>query len=681
MKVVTISRPTSAAVIKAAAEAIASGEEFTAVLTAPVEPEFIGKRLIDLCGFYEASIAYSSYIDPAGETIELIDCLSPLRDDFDFGPVIVTPTQILSYAIEEVPDGLDFAAVYALRLALSRHGRVLRAESPQYRCRQSAGESVSQFDYVDPRNREAQIEKERIVTDHLRRIGALVNPDTFPPEDIEKGEFPVEASVIIPVRNRAATITDAIRSALSQQTDFPFNIIVVDNHSTDGTSEAIDAVAATDKRVVHVIPEAEGLGIGGCWNIAIDHDLCGRFAVQLDSDDLYSSTATLSRIVETFRRERAAMVIGSYTLTDFNLRPIPPGLIDHREWTRENGPNNLLRINGAGAPRAFLTSVARSERFPDASYGEDYSMVLAISGRHRTARIFDSLYLCRRWQGNSDANPSRSQVNANNLYKDSLRAAETDRRRLEAFHAAQLSDWPEAAEAYKALEKTVTRTLDTRFGPVILQHNPGRIRSTGVDLKAERPCFLCEANRPAVQKSLWWRDFEILVNPYPIFPLHFTVASRLHTPQSLDYFSPGLMAELAERYHGFTVFFNGAGCGASAPDHLHFQMVPSRFIGAWNNPLSPALRFESKEEVRNWILNHDDRMINVLCRATVDNNVEWLIYDRRAHRPACFADGVMISPGAIDMAGTFIVPRRNDFDSLTAPQAEAIIAEVTNLNN
>lgn len=681
MKFVTITRPTSATVIAAIAEAVASGEEYTAIATAPVEREMPGDALIRLCAFDNAAIAYSDYIDPEGRHIELIDCLSPLRDDFDFGALTVTPTEFLADAADEIPDGLDYAALYALRLALSRRGRVLRASEPQYRCLGDGDGREGQFDYVDPRNREAQLEKERAASDHLRRIGATVNPDTFPPEDIDAGIFPVEASVIIPVRNRVATIADAVNSALSQQTSFTYNIIVVDNYSSDGTTETVAALAAADNKVIHLIPETPGLGIGGCWNAAIDHPSCGRFAVQLDSDDLYSSPDTLRQIIEAFRREKAAMVIGSYTLTDFNLKPIPPGLIDHREWTPHNGPNNLLRINGAGAPRAFLTAVARRERFPDASYGEDYSMVLAVSGRHRTARIFDSLYLCRRWPGNSDADLSHDRVNRNNLYKDSLRATETNRRQLEAFHASQLAAWPQAAAAYAALDSVVTRRLDTRFGPVTLQHNPGRIASTCADLKAERPCFLCAANRPEAQRAMSWRGFEILVNPYPVFPQHFTVVSRSHTPQTLGHDGLTLMAALAERYHGFTVFFNGAGCGASAPDHRHFQMVPDRYVGAWTNQLSPALRFGSPVDVEAWARQRgDDTMLNILCHATPDNAVEWLVYDRRAHRPDCFSRGVMVSPGALDMAGTIILPRRCDFDSLTAAQIENIIAEVTNLN-
>jgi len=679
MKTVRVTGPTSAAVAKAAAEAVSSGEDFIALTSGAVELLPEAEALVRAVGFNNASIAYCDYFETDGTRVSLTDCITPLRDDFNMGPLIVTSADMLADAAAEIPDNLNHAAVYALRLALSRRGHVIHNPVTGYRLAGTAQSGPGQFDYVDPRNRAVQTEMERVVTDHLCRAGALVTPRDFPAENIEDGDFPVEASVIIPVRNRVNTVADAVGSALSQHTDFTFNVIVVDNHSTDGTTDLLDTLAAADPRIVHIIPANQGHGIGGCWNIAIDSPRCGRYAVQLDSDDLYSSAETLQQIVDTFRRERPAMVIGSYMLTDFSLRELPPGLIDHREWTPGNGPNNLLRVNGAGAPRAFLTSAARIERFPDVSYGEDYSMVLALSGRHRTARIFSPLYLCRRWEGNSDANPSRAQINSNNRYKDSLRLTETNRRTLECFHASQLATWDAAAEAYRGLEKIVTRTVETRFGPVTLQHNPGRVRSTAANLAEKRPCFLCGQNRPAQQNALYWRDFAILVNPYPIFPQHFTVVSRSHRPQTLGGPGLSLMAELADKYHGFTVFFNGAGCGASAPDHLHFQMVPSRFVAAWRNPLSPALRFDNPDDARRWTAVHDDSMLNILCQASPDHDVSWLIYDRKAHRPACFHNGgIMVSPGAIDMAGTFVLPRREDFDSATASDIETIITEVTN---
>ena len=281
-----------------------------------------------------------------------------------------------------------------------------------------------QFDYVDPRNREAQIEMEAIFTDHLRKIGAWL-PQRTRTVGEDSGVYAVEVSVIIPVLNRAATVQDALRSALSQQTDFPFNVIVIDNHSTDGTSERIDELASSDSRVIHVIPEETGLGIGGCWNAGINHPACGRYAVQLDSDDMYSGPDTLQRIVDVFRRERCAVVIGSYMMTDFDLRPIPPGVIDHREWTDSNGHNNALRINGLGAPRAFHATTLRSVGgFENVSYGEDYGVVLRLTREYRLCRIYDPIYSCRRWGGNSDAALDISRINAHNAYKDSLRTRE-----------------------------------------------------------------------------------------------------------------------------------------------------------------------------------------------------------------------------------------------------------------
>ncbi len=292
-------------------------------------------------------------------------------------------------------------------------------------------DSEAQFSYVDPRNRASQIEMEQVFTEHLKAIGAYLAPSQCRKTDVSRGEFPVEASVIIPVRNRCRTIRDAVRSALSQVTDFPFNVIVVDNRSDDGTAEILAEIAAEDPRLVvkstASIPYP-AIGIGGCWNIAICSEECGRFAIQLDSDDLYSSESVLTRIVGKFREEQCAMVVGSYTLTDFDGNTIPPGLIDHAEWTDGNGRNNALRINGLGAPRAFYTPVAREIRFPDTCYGEDYAMGLAISRSYRIGRIYESLYLCRRWEDNTDHALPLERINRNNLYKDSLRTAEILKR-------------------------------------------------------------------------------------------------------------------------------------------------------------------------------------------------------------------------------------------------------------
>ena len=359
--------------------------------------------------------------------------LGSVREDFDFGAIVAVNEALMrkweqETAEDNAGDGtvLKYGRWYSLRLFLSRHGALVHLPQTLYGVDEvdARASGQKQFDYVDPRNREAQIEMEAIFTDHLRKIGAWL-PQRTRTVGEDGGVYAVEVSVIIPVLNRAATIQDALRSALSQQTDFPFNVIVIDNHSTDGTSERIDELASSDSRVIHVIPEETGLGIGGCWNAGISHPACGRYAVQLDSDDMYSGPDTLQRIVDVFRRERCAVVIGSYMMTDFDLRPIPPGIIDHREWTDSNGHNNALRINGLGAPRAFHAATLRSAGgFENVSYGEDYGVVLRLTREYRLCRIYAPVYSCRRWGGNSDAALDISRINAHNAYKDSLRTRE-----------------------------------------------------------------------------------------------------------------------------------------------------------------------------------------------------------------------------------------------------------------
>lgn len=366
----------------------------------------------------------------------LIDCQEgALRDDFDFGQAILFRTSSLKEAADLVRPELEFAAMYALRLAMKR---IVHINEPLYTAREldTRRSGEKQFDYVDPRNRSVQIEMETVCTDYLKTIGAYLPPSFKEPDlslDPAMGGCPettpgVTATVVIPVLNRVKTVGDAVASALSQETDFPFNVIVVDNHSTDGTAELLDSMAAKDSRLIHVVPLRHDLGIGGCWNEAVNHPECGLYAVQLDSDDVYSGPDTLTKVVSAFREQKCAMVIGAYQMTDVNMQPIPPGVIDHREWTDGNGRNNALRVNGLGAPRAFYVPLLRQIGFPNTSYGEDYAVGLRICREYRIGRIWDVLYNCRRWDGNSDAALSQDKINRNNLYKDRIRTWELQAR-------------------------------------------------------------------------------------------------------------------------------------------------------------------------------------------------------------------------------------------------------------
>jgi len=349
-----------------------------------------------------------------------------LRDDFDFGSVLVFRSSSFKRAVRAMDADYEYAALYDLRLRMKNiiHINEYLYTEVETDTRKS-GEK--QFDYVDPRNRAVQIEMEKACTEHLKRIGAWLKPEFKEPE-AQPDAYPVTATVVIPVFNRVKTIMDAVTSALAQKTDFPYNVIVVDNHSTDGTSEILSAMAFEDPRLKHVIPAKHDLGIGGCWNLAVHHELCGEYAVQLDSDDVYSGPDTLQKIVDAFREQKCAMVVGTYQMTDFKMNPIPPGIIDHKEWTEDNGRNNALRINGLGAPRAFWTPLLRTINLPNTSYGEDYALGLRISREYRIGRIYDVLYNCRRWDGNSDAALDVDRVNANNMYKDRIRTWELEAR-------------------------------------------------------------------------------------------------------------------------------------------------------------------------------------------------------------------------------------------------------------
>lgn len=360
----------------------------------------------------------------------LIECQKgALRDDFDFGSVLVFRSTSFKRAVRAMETDYEFGALYDLRLRMKNivHVNEYLYTEIETDARKS-GEK--QFDYVDPKNREVQIEMEKVCTAHLKRVGAWLEPKFLDPDvnDFGQDEFPVKASVVIPVFNRIRTVRDAVRSALSQVCSFPYNVIVVDNHSTDGTTELLEELAADDDRLVHVIPARYDLGIGGCWNLAVHHEECGEYAVQLDSDDVYSGADTLQKIVDAFALQKCAMVVGTYQMTDFQMNPIPPGIIDHKEWTEDNGRNNALRVNGLGAPRAFWTPLLRRLNLPNTSYGEDYALGLRISRDYRIGRIYDVLYCCRRWDGNSDAALDIEKVNANNLYKDRIRTWELEAR-------------------------------------------------------------------------------------------------------------------------------------------------------------------------------------------------------------------------------------------------------------
>ncbi len=353
-----------------------------------------------------------------------------LRDDFNFGSLLLYNAKALKKAVRRMKsENYTFAGLYDLRLKVSQKNPLVHVNEYLYteieEDTRASGEKI--FDYVDPKNRQAQLEMEQACTQHLKDVGAYLEPK-FGNIELNKGIFPVEASVIIPVRNRIRTVRDAISSVLRQKTGFSFNLIVVDNHSTDGTTEAI-AEFNNDKRLIHIVPERDDLGIGGCWNMGVHHGQCGKFAVQLDSDDVYSGDDTLQKIVDAFYEQQCAMVVGTYQMTNFNMEMIPPGIIDHREWTPENGRNNALRINGLGAPRAFYTPVLREIKVPNTSYGEDYALGLNISRRYRIGRIYDVLYLCRRWEDNSDASLDVAKMNTHNLYKDRIRTWELQARK------------------------------------------------------------------------------------------------------------------------------------------------------------------------------------------------------------------------------------------------------------
>ena len=654
-----------------------------------------------------------------------------LRDDFNFGSLWLIKSQaLLDYVAQTDRVDYQYAGLYDLRLYLSRKGEIFHLNEYLYTEAEldtrKSGEK--QFDYVNPRNREVQIEMERACTAHLEKVGAIVDTNFYRQPDFDEQDFACEASVVIPVFNREKTIADAVKSALSQKTNFPYNVIVVNNHSTDSTGEILDSI--DDGRLIQIVPGRTDLGIGGCWNVAVNSDHCGKFAVQLDSDDLYSSPKTLQKIVDAFHEQKAAMIIGSYRMCDFDLNTLPPGLIDHKEWTEDNGCNNALRINGLGAPRAFFTPLVRQIQFPNTSYGEDYALGLAFSRRYRIGRIYDELYLCRRWGGNSDAALSVERVNANNLYKDRLRTMELKARQqmlqgkadimedssISRFFNRQLEMWEDARHRFRDLKHVEVRQLSDQLK---VQFNPARIVSTGAKIDkhtlGERPCFLCERNRPKEQMTKQIDDhFQLLVNPFPILPVHFTIPATKHQPQSI-YRHYGEMHRLLSLHSELMVFYNGPKCGASAPDHLHFQagtsgvlplqtnwqrlsrnltdvisLTDEEKISVLRDFLVPAFVIISKSEDSDEELFHrlyrsmpmrgdeSEPMMNIIAWRKGDEFIS-VVIPREKHRPdAYFAEGeaqMMVSPGALDMAGLIITPREEDFSKINLDKATALLRE------
>lgn len=725
------------------------------------------ERMLCVAAETDAAMVYADrYAKENGVTVShpVIDYQDgSVRDDFDFGSLLLIKSSLIRDFVCQQTSDYKYAGLYELRLFLSRNGSLFHLNEYLYTEEEddTRDSGVKQFDYVNPANRDVQIEMEQAVTAHLTAIGALVNTAYYKTPDFNEQVFEYEASVVIPVRNRDKTIADAVLSALGQKTKFPFNVIVVDNHSTDDTTRILEdiskeyaAKSAGCPQLIHIIPDRNDLGIGGCWNVAVNDSRCGRFAVQLDSDDLYSSPDTLQTIVDAFYSQKAAMVIGSYRMCDFELNTLPPGLISHAEWTEDNGCNNALRINGLGAPRAFFTPLLRQIQLPNTSYGEDYAMGLAFSRRYKIGRIYDELYLCRRWGGNSDSALSVEKVNANNLYKDRLRTIEIKARQhlfsgkddvlvddsLHRFFTRQLETWEDARKRYRDLKdvKTKELVLSDDFGEerrgvneqdgedtavvfdLKAQYNPARIVSTGASIDknviAKRQCFLCESNRPQQQitKRLCG-GLELLVNPFPILNTHFTIPSHTHKPQAIKD-NYGKMYDIIKCYPELMVFYNGPRCGASAPDHMHFQAGASDGIPmfeGWHRlsrNLSVVYSLSEDEDIsvvndypcaaflirskskdsgvkmfnciyESLTLKKDDTepMMNIVTWMH-DNTYLSVIFPRGKHRPDCYyhdTDRLMVSPGALDMAGLIITPREEDFERIDASIALSILREVS----
>ena len=788
------------------------------------------RRLLLIARETQAGIIYSDFLTATGNRFvphPLNDYQEgSIRDDFNFGPFFIMSQAVIKTALKKY-GGLPrdaSAAFYDLRLKISLDAAILHLPEFLYTASvkkhemTSAGKTEAHFDYVAKENFIRQKKFEKIATRHLKRIGAHLAPRSQKTERFDAA-VAAEASIVIPVLNRQKTIADALTSALAQKTNFTFNVIVVDNHSTDGTANILKKLAARYSNVHYLIPARPDLGIGGCWNEAIYSPHCGRYVVQLDSDDLYSSPHTLQKIIDTLRQGQFAMAVGSYTLVNEKLKPIPPGLIDHREWTHQNGHNNLLRVNGMGAPRAFDAAVIRRLGFPNVSYGEDYAVALRLSREYKIGRIYESLYLCRRWADNTDAGLSVEKQNRNDYYKDSLRTMEIQARQLlntdersvqhksikkdishrhsrkydfarkcdddisikksikdrhsreggnpefiknsespvasglpektgrhnihpeplpsgrifaefpgkddttlpalcRNFYNSQKKSWPALAAACLDLAGGQERKLSCGSYKIILQYNPARAVSSGAAVDKEsikkRPCFLCAANRPAEQSGILYRnDYLILCNPAPIFKRHFTIAAREHRPQEITSSLESLLQIASDASPDYTVFYNGPACGASAPDHLHFQMIPfhslpflNRLKGMRTMKEISSVRYNLAEgsdrsvivlESKNAdalkkqflhlmqcagqiLATADEPLINVLCSYR-KNCWQLMIFLRQKHRPNAYYAAkdanIFVSPGAVDMAGVVITPMLADYQRLDCGTMQGIYREVS----
>jgi glycosyltransferase involved in cell wall biosynthesis/diadenosine tetraphosphate (Ap4A) HIT family hydrolase len=721
------------------------------------------RRLLRVAEDKQAGIVYSDFISREGHSLikhPLIDYQQgSIRDDFKFGHLLLFSCAAVKSAMQKygsLPSEVDVAS-YDLRLKISSDYELIHVPEflykvsvkKQMRTKISGRKTEAHFAYVVKENLIRQKKLEKIATNHLKRVGAYL-PLRTKRIGSQQDDLQWKASIVIPVLDRKKTIADALISAMEQETDFAFNIIVVDNHSKDGTTEILKKFAAKYPHVHHIIPVRCDLGIGGCWNEAIHSPHCGRYVVQLDSDDLYSSPLTLQKIVNTLRRGRYAMVVGSYTIVNAHLKKIPPGLIAHKEWTPANGYNNLLRVNGMGAPRAFDSSIIRQVGFPNVSYGEDYAVALRITREYKIGRIYENLYLCRRWTDNTDARLSAQKQNRNDYYKDKLRSLEIKERRklnkkskeLETrtfikysgktkkslatlcrnLYDSQKKSWPKFGDACRDLASVQTRELSGENFKVVLQYNSARAISSGAAVDSEsikrRPCFLCDDNLPEEQKGILYQNqYLILCNPAPIFKNHFTIVALDHEPQEIASYIMSLLRLAAAASPKYAVFYNGPACGASAPDHLHFQMVPANALPflkeskglPWVREISSvgyrmgecqdrsALVLESEKAkalseqflillkaAQKILKTNDEPMVNVICYYT-GNRWRLVVFLRRKHRPdSYFAENerrIFISPGAVDMAGVVITPLLDNYNRLDYNAVCGIYREVSLLES